>query len=181
MACPVLALFDPGDETELHCDASAAGFGAILLQRKTDGKMHPIFYYSKRTSESESKYHSFELETLAILYALRRFRVYLQGRKFRIITDCNSLAMTLNRREMNPRIARWALEFQDYEYVLEHRAGSRMQHVDALSRSLQVMVIESNSFEENLVICQNRDPELQGVKRELEDGQSKSFEMRNGQ
>ncbi|GBP03953.1 hypothetical protein EVAR_91088_1 [Eumeta japonica] len=88
--------------------------------------------------------------------------------------------MTLNRKEMNPRIARWALEFQDYDYVLEHRPGGRMQHVDALSRSLQVMAIESNSFEENLVICQNRDPKLVKLKEELQGKQSKMFEMRNG-
>lgn len=112
----------------------------------------------------ESKYHSFELETLAIVYALRRFRVYLHGKRFKIVTDCNSLALTLNKREMNPRIARWGLELQNYDYVLEHRSGSRMQHVDALSRCLSVMVIESNSFEDNLVICQNRDAKLLKIK-----------------
>ncbi|GBP03951.1 Transposon Tf2-6 polyprotein [Eumeta japonica] len=73
---PILALYSPKDETELHCDASNVGFGAILLQKKDDGKMHPVFYFSKRTSEAESRYHSFELETLAILSALRRFRTY---------------------------------------------------------------------------------------------------------
>ena len=177
---PILALYDPKDETELHCDASNMGFGAILLQKKNDGKWHPVFYYSKRTSDAESRYHSFELETLAVLYALRRFRPYLQGKTFRIVTDCNSLTMTLNRKDMNPRIARWSLEFQDYDYILEHRPGSRMQHVDALSRSLQVMVIEGNSFEENLVICQNRDPKLVELKDSLQTRQSKMFEMRNG-
>ena len=43
-----------------------------------------------------------------------------------------------------------------------------MQHVNALSRSLQVMVIEGNSFEENLVICQNRDPKLVELKDNLQ-------------
>lgn len=94
----ISALYSPQDETELHCDASSTGFGAILMQRKADGKMHPVFYFSKRTSEPESKYHSFELETLSIIYALKRFRVYLQGLKFKIVTDCNSLALTLNKK-----------------------------------------------------------------------------------
>lgn len=73
---PILSIFDPSDETELHCDASSHGFGAILLQRKNDGKFYPIFYFSKRTSDSVSKYHSFELETLAIIYAIHRFRIF---------------------------------------------------------------------------------------------------------
>lgn len=42
---PILAIFNPVDETELHCDASSIGFGAILLQKKADGKMHPVFFF----------------------------------------------------------------------------------------------------------------------------------------
>lgn len=64
---PILALYNPYNKIELHCDANAGGFGVILMQRKKDGKMHPIFYYSKRTTETESKYTSFELEMLAII------------------------------------------------------------------------------------------------------------------
>ncbi|XP_044312889.1 E3 SUMO-protein ligase ZBED1-like [Drosophila rhopaloa] len=57
-----------------------------------------ILYLSKRTSVAESKYHSFELETIAFIYALRRFRIYLYGQRFKIITDCNSLTLTLGGR-----------------------------------------------------------------------------------
>ena len=103
---------------------------------------------------------------------------YLQGRKFKIIRDCNSLTMTLNKRELNPRIARWSLELQDYDYFLEHRVGSRMQHADVLSRCLSVMVIESNTFEENL-ICQNKDVKLAELKNEHQKKQNKMYEMRN--
>lgn len=44
---PILAIYSPNDETELHCDASSLGFGAILFQKKDDGKLHPIFIFSK--------------------------------------------------------------------------------------------------------------------------------------
>lgn len=144
---PVLGIYDHKSETELHTDASALGFGAVLIQRGEGRKWHPIFYFSKRATEAESRYHSFELETLAIIYALRRFRIYLYGKEFKIVTDCNSLALTLDKKELNPRIgARWALELQNYDYKVEHRAGTRMQHVDSLSRSLEVLVVETNSF-----------------------------------
>lgn len=131
---PILALYNPKVETELHCDASARGFGAVLLQRQTNGKLHPIAYFSRSTTDQESRYHSFELETLAIIYALRRFRCYLDGIPFCIVTDCNSLTMTLNKKAINPRIARWALELENYDYSIQHRSGVRMGHVDALSR-----------------------------------------------
>lgn len=59
----VLCLYSPLLETELHCDASQIGFGSVLVQKqKYDGKFHPVFYFSKRTTECETKYHSYELE-----------------------------------------------------------------------------------------------------------------------
>jgi len=150
---PVLSIYSSGDITELHCDASAAGYGAILMQKKSDLKFHPIFYFSKRTTPTESKYHSFELETLAVIYALRRFKNYLHGIKFKIITDCDSFRLTLNKKDIHPRIARWALELQSYDYEVMHRAGSQMQHVDALNRITNIMVVEDNSLEFNLSVC----------------------------
>lgn len=119
---PLLSIYNPNAETELHCDASSLGFGAVLLQRQEDKQFHPIFFYSKRATAQESKYHSYELETLAIISALRRFRIYLTGIRFKIITDCKSLTLTLNKKLINPRISRWALELQDYDYVTEHRS-----------------------------------------------------------
>lgn len=87
----VLALYNSRAPTELHTDASSYGYGAVLLQRQQDGRMHPIVYYSQRTTVTESRYHSYKLETLAIVYALERFRVYLQGISFVVVTDCSAV------------------------------------------------------------------------------------------
>ncbi|EFA11958.2 hypothetical protein TcasGA2_TC005045 [Tribolium castaneum] len=100
ISSPVLAIYSHKLETELHCDASSHGFGAVLMQKQLeDGKFHPVFFFSKRTTPTEASYHSFELEALAIIYSLERFRIYLQGIKFKIVTDCNSLKQTLERKE----------------------------------------------------------------------------------
>lgn len=85
----ILAIYNPSAVTELHCDASSHGFGAVLLQRQSNKYMHPVFYFSKRTTEVESRYHSFEL---AIVYACRRFRIHLQGIPFTVISDCSAVA-----------------------------------------------------------------------------------------
>ncbi|GFT93116.1 hypothetical protein TNCV_4401021 [Trichonephila clavipes] len=89
---------------------------------------------SKNTSDHERKYTSFELEVLAVVEALKKFRIYVLGTSFKIITDCDALVKTLSKKELNPRIARWALYLQEYNYTIEHRTGSKMAHVDALSR-----------------------------------------------
>lgn len=92
--------------------------------------MAPVAYYSKATNEAEKKYHSFELETLAIARTLERFHVYLHGIQFRVITNCNSLALAVKKININPRIARWTLSFQNYQFELIHRSGKKMEHVD---------------------------------------------------
>jgi len=75
---PIYALYSPIADTEVHCIASVLGFGVILLQKQNDELMYPVFYvfyYSKRTSEVESRYYSFELECLALVYGLKHFNI----------------------------------------------------------------------------------------------------------
>ncbi|XP_043862569.1 uncharacterized protein LOC122756547 [Drosophila santomea] len=61
---PVLTIFDPQFDIELHTDAGADGCGAVLLHR-IEKKPRVIECFSKMTSSAESRYHSYELETLA--------------------------------------------------------------------------------------------------------------------
>jgi len=177
---PVLAIYNPVSETELHCDATVE-YGSVLMQRRTDKQFHPIFFFSKRTTDVESRYHSFELEMLAIIYSLRRFRDYLLGVKFKVVTDCNALALAIRKREISPRISRWILELSEYEYTTEHRSGIKMGHVDALSRLPgDILIVEDNSFELNLAFSQGQDRKLSELKRILQSSNDSQFEMRNG-
>lgn len=133
---PVLRLYKANATTELHTDASVDGYGAILLQKSDeDGAFHPIHYSSGKTSPAERRYTSYELEVLAIVKALVKFRVYLLGIHFKIITDCRAFALTMNKKDLCVRVARWALLLEEYDYVIEHRPGKNMAHVDALSRN----------------------------------------------
>lgn len=178
---PVLCLYPPSLETELHCDASQLGFGSVLVQKQNfDNKFHPIFYFSKRTTDYETRYHSYELECLAIIYALKRFHIYLQGIPFTIVTDCDSLRLTLNKKDICPRIMRWALYLQDYNYTIVHPSNKQMFHVDALSRIKNILVLEANTFEQTLSIKQSTDPEIVGIRIKLENSDIPFYELRNG-
>lgn len=180
---PVLRIYNPTAETELHTDASSLGFGGCLLQKQEDdGLFHPIMYFSKRTTDAESKYHSFELETAALVYSLKRFRVYLHGIKFTIVTDCNPLKQTLAKQELNSKISRWALELQCYDYEIVHREARRMQHVDALSRNLNILILEEGSFEQTLMFHQIKDAKIKDIRDQLQKKKIKSkfFELKDG-
>ncbi|GBM90562.1 Retrovirus-related Pol polyprotein from transposon 17.6 [Araneus ventricosus] len=75
---PVLhRIFKQSAKLELHTDASKFGYSAILFQQSDDNKFHLIHYMSKKNSPHEEKYLSYELEVLAIIEALKKFRNYL--------------------------------------------------------------------------------------------------------
>ncbi|CAH2207540.1 jg11310, partial [Pararge aegeria aegeria] len=68
----ILVLFDPNKENVLYTDASRDGIAGILMQVTEQGEK-PVHYYSRQTTEDEKKYHSFELELLAIVQSLQKF------------------------------------------------------------------------------------------------------------
>lgn len=90
----------------MHTDASSVGIG-VLLQEDSSGRLHAVSYFSRKTTKEEAKYHSYELEALAIVNTLERFRVYLLGIHFTIKTDCNSLKLLATEKDLSPRIGRW--------------------------------------------------------------------------
>ena len=69
---PILKDNNPEARTEVHTDASSRGIGGILLQEGEDEKLHAVSYFSRKTTKDESKYHSYELEALAIVCTLEK-------------------------------------------------------------------------------------------------------------
>lgn len=182
---PVLRLYCPTAETELHTDASALGFGAILLQRDSEDRMfHPVYYASGKTTPTEAKYDSYRLEVLAVVRALKKFRIYLIGISFTIVTDCKAFTQTMKKKDICAQIARWAFFLEDFRYSIVHRSGTNMRHVDALSRhSLPAaMVIEEceRSIQAKLKRNQLADEELKKIKEQIAKKQTKEYIIVNG-
>lgn len=174
----VLSIFDPNKDHILYTDASRDGLAGILMQVTDEGEK-PVHYYSRQTSEDEKKYHSFELELLAIVCSLQKFRLYLLGSPFKIVTDCSAVRHALNKKDIIPRIARWVLSTQEFSFEIVHREGTRMQHVDALSRNpvlcgekSECEIIMSITEADWLLSVQMQDPQLVKIKEIIESGQA---------
>jgi len=162
----------------LHTDASSRDFGAILLQKQKSGCLAPVAYFSRATSDVKKMYHSFELVTLAIERAIERFHVYLQGIFFKIVTDCNFLALAMKKVNINPRIARWTLALQNYHFELVHRPSERMKHVDCLSRN--VTSINFITAKDELMYKQLTDTKLKELAESVELRGNKYFTLIDG-
>ena len=72
--------FDPSKNTFISVDAHRTGLSANLEQGSCLEEAQPVFMARKATTAVEARYPQLDLETLAIDYALRRFRYYLVGR-----------------------------------------------------------------------------------------------------
>lgn len=130
---PILTLYDRNQQHEVHTDASATGIAGVLMQ-ECDGKWKPVAYYSRHNNDAEQRYHSYELEVLAIVESLQRFRIYLLGKPLRVFTDCAAVSATKLSTPLQPKIARWWLKLQEFDFETVHRPAEKMAHADALSR-----------------------------------------------
>lgn len=177
----VLKLYRVGAETELHTDACMNGLCVVLLQKDSeDGKFHPIYYASWKTSPAEEKYTSYELEMLAVVKALKKFRVYLLNIEFQIVTDCSAFVWTMKKKDLCLRVSHWALLIDQYNYKIEHRPGTSMRHADALSRNpVQVMLVQKGRDEliDQIRKAQQNDPELCKLIDTVRAGKNKEFSL----
>ncbi|KAH8340321.1 hypothetical protein KR059_012384, partial [Drosophila kikkawai] len=142
VSAPVLKLFDPLAVTEVHTDASKYGFGGVLMQKDPDDQQfHPIEFMSRKTNACrmpniyvDRNYSVTEQECLAAIVCIKRFRPYIEGHEFTVITDHASLKWLMSQTDLHSRLARWALKLQGLNFKIEHRSGRLNVVPDALSR-----------------------------------------------
>ena len=132
----IMAYLDQQKETELITDASPVGLSAILFQ-KTPGlnNRKVVAYASRSLSDVESRYSQKEKEALAIVWAIERLHLYLNGGHFILYTDCKPVQLIFGNPKSKPpaRIERWNLRLQGYDFSVVHTKGNQNPS-DFLSR-----------------------------------------------
>jgi Txe/YoeB family toxin of Txe-Axe toxin-antitoxin module len=123
----------------LQCDASSIGVGAVLLQPGHDGSLQPVAFASRTLNQAERNYAQIDCESLAIVFGVTKFRQYLLGRHFKLLTDHKPLITLLGEYKQVPKLAsarikRWSLLLAAYNYTIEFISGKQNVYADYLSR-----------------------------------------------
>ena len=127
----------------VETDASAEAIAASLTQ---GGR--PVAFFSRSLGKSERHHSVIEREASAIVEALRKWRHFLIGRHFRLVTDQQSVKFMFDQRSRgrvkNDKILRWRLEMASFNFDISYRPGTRNTVADALSRAPHDLVVSAS-------------------------------------
>lgn len=129
-----LYLLDPELGLGVETDASTVGLGAKLFLYEKKGREFTIVYASRSLKGTERRYTVTELEGLALVWALKKWRVILMGRKVRVRTDHKALKFISACSVASQRIARWQAFLLEFDLEIQHIPGAINTSADVLSR-----------------------------------------------
>lgn len=165
VTAPVLASPNFAEPFFIQADASNVGLGAVLTQVIRD-KECVVAYASRSLSAAERKYTVTEKELLAVIFAVEKFRCYIEGARFCVQTDHASLQWLNNLKNPTGRLARWAIKLSQFDMDIVHRKGALNVVPDALSRApLEVGELhlqeenEEDSWYQKMIECVLQKPE----------------------
>ena len=123
----------------IRCDASIVGSGGVLLQRLPDdhpthpGALVPIAFCSHKFSGAATRWSTIEQEGWAIYHSVCiAFRHFVFGKSFIVESDHRNLQWMESSQV--PKIVRWRLALQDFDFMVRHIPGVDNTVADYFSR-----------------------------------------------
>ena len=104
----------------------------------------------------KKKYSIGELELLAVVWGLERFRFHLYGKQVQLFSDHQALEPLLKRNKTNKqysaRLTRWLDRLNHFDICLKHTAGKKIKFTDFISQNPTKNPEPEENYEEEFVI-----------------------------
>ena len=112
---------------------------AVLSQKKNDLRIHPVQYASRTLNQAERNYSACEREALAVIFALKKFRIYLLSETFTLGTNHQALRHAFQKNDVHGRLARWPDLLAEYDFRIVYLPGEDNHAADYLYRPARGM------------------------------------------
>ena len=153
---PSLAHYAKDKCNMVTTDASKTGLGITLWQKQHNGEIKPIASGSRYLKDTEKNFSIGELELLAVVWGLEKFRFYLYGKKVPLYADHQALEPLIKRKRSNhhysARLTRWLDRLAHFDIALQHIAGRNLKITDYLSRNPVEGAPTKSKYSEEYVI-----------------------------
>ncbi|GBG59112.1 hypothetical protein CBR_g32130 [Chara braunii] len=130
---PVLKAADPSLPVVVTTDASQYGIGAVL-QQDDDNGYKPVEFMSARMPSEKVATSTYERELYALRQALEHWKHYLLGRLFKVYSNHETLRWLKTQAKLTPKLTRWVVEIDQYDFELKPLKAKYNVVADALSR-----------------------------------------------
>ena len=97
-------------------------------------------YASRVLNKAERNYSTTEREALAIFLAVKHFHAYLHNVHFIIVTDHHALRWLKSAGDSVPKLMRWSMKINSYDFDIFYKNGKKHANADAMSRLESVEV-----------------------------------------
>lgn len=188
----VVMLNHPNPEWDyfINTDASEYAIGACLYQLDEEGNNNVIAYFSRVLRGPERNYCITEKEALAIVSALRHWRIIILGHNITVVTDHKALSFLKQCRLLSGRLTRWSLYLQEFALTICYCQGKDNIIADILSRypdgenpmldhpsatQIEINALHKNKYHKEITKCKNQlmldqrvDPFCKSMIEELE-------------
>lgn len=147
----------------LCVDASDRAAGAALHQIIED-RTEPLGFFSKKFTETQKNYSTYDRELAAMYMAVRHFRDSIEGRELHILTDHKPLIFAFHQRpeKASPRQINHLEFISQFTTDIRHISGKNNITADVLSRIARIEVENIIDYQA-LAEDQRTDEELQQI------------------
>ena len=94
-----------------------------MIQKGSDGNLHPVAYYSTAFNKAQQNYAPTTAEVFALVLAVRHWYVYLAGETFVCNSDHNPLVYFRAQKDPHGKFGRWITELEKYDYTVKYVPG----------------------------------------------------------
>ncbi|XP_060200598.1 uncharacterized protein LOC132628857 [Lycium barbarum] len=114
---PVLVAPIPGKPLILYIATQERSVGALLAQENDERKENALYYLSRMMTPNEINYSPIEKLCLALVFSIQKMKHYFQAHVVRLVSKANPIKFVMSKPVLSDRLARWYLQFQQFEIV----------------------------------------------------------------